>query len=160
VADDDPVFDQVNIITGDLPRSLDFYRLLGAVFPRPLPNSSGQLFHVGSEPNDGALLELDSVEFAPVWNAGWSGRADLQGRVVLGFRIATREGVDQRFKSLTSAGYRELQPPFDAFWGARYAIVEDPDRYAIVEDPDGIAIGLMSPIDPARKTPPPKDWTG
>ena len=145
------VLDQVNIITADLQRSLDFYRRLGAVFPRPLPNPSGKLFHVGSEPNDGALLELDSVEFAPVWNSGWAGRPDLQGRVVLGFRIATRDGVDQRFTSLASAGYRELQPPFDAFWGA---------RSAIVEDPDGIAIGLMSPIDPARKTPPPKDWTG
>ena len=149
--EDIPVLDQVNIISGDLQRSLDFYRLLGAVFPRPLPNSSGQLFHVNSEPHDGARLELDSAEFAPVWNAGWAGRADLQGRIVLGFRIATREGVDQRFNSLTSASYRELQPPFDAFWGA---------RYAIVEDPDGIAIGLMSSIDPARKTPPPKDWTG
>jgi uncharacterized glyoxalase superfamily protein PhnB len=146
-----PFSDQVNIISGDVQRSLDFYRLLGAVFPRPLPNSSGQLFHVNSEPHDGARLELDSAEFAPVWNVGWAGRADLQGRVVLGFRITTREGVDQRFKSLTSAGYRGLQPPLDAFWGA---------RYAIVEDPDGIAIGLMSPIDPARKTPPPKDWTG
>ena len=149
--EDIPVLDQVNVISGDLQRSLDFYRLLGAVFPRPLPNSSGQLFHVNSEPHDGARLELDSAEFAPVWNAGWAGRADLQGRVVLGFRIATRDGVDQRFNSLTSASYRELQPPFDAFWGA---------RYAIVEDPDGVAIGLMSPIDPARKMPPPKDWGG
>jgi catechol 2,3-dioxygenase-like lactoylglutathione lyase family enzyme len=151
MAENDPVLDQVNIISGDVQRSLDFYRLLGAVFPRPLPNPSGQLFHVSSEPNDGALLELDSVEFAPVWNAGWAGRTDLHGRVVLGFRIPTREGVDRRFSSLTNAGYRGLRPPFDAFWGA---------RYAIVEDPDGIAIGLMSPIDPARKMPPPKDWTG
>ena len=151
MADNDPVLDQVNIISGDVQRSLDFYRLLGAVFPRPLSNSSGQLFHVNSEPNDGVRLELDSAEFAPVWNAGWAGRADLQGRVVLGFRIATSEGVDRLFGSLTGAGYRGLQPPFDAFWGA---------RYAIVEDPDGIAIGLMSLIDPARKTPPPPDWTG
>jgi len=29
-------------------------------------------------------------------------------------------------------------------------------RYAIIEDPDGIAVGLMSPIDAARKTPPPE----
>ena len=151
MADDTPVLDQVNIITGDMQRSVDFYRRLGAVFPRPLSNPSGLLFHAGCELHGGALLELDSVEFAPVWNTGWAGRSDLQGRVVLGFRIATRDGVDQRFGSLTSAGYRELQPPFDAFWGA---------RYAIVEDPDGIAIGLMSPIDPARRTPPPKDWIG
>jgi uncharacterized glyoxalase superfamily protein PhnB len=144
MADDVPVLDQVNIITGNLQRSLDFYRRLGAVFPRPLRNPSGELFHAGCEPGDGALLELDTAEFMPVWNTGWAGRADLEGRVLLGFRLATRDGVDHRFNSLTGAGYRGLQPPFDAFWGA---------RYAIVEDPDGIAVGLMSPIDPARRTP-------
>ena len=36
------------------------------------------------------------------------------------------------------------QEPYDAFWGA---------RYAIVEDPDGNAVGLMSPIDPDRQRP-------
>jgi len=56
-----------------------------------------------------------------------------------------------RLHAVTSTGYRGLQPPFDAFWRA---------RCAIVEDPDGIAIGLMSPIDPTRRTAPPKDWIG
>jgi hypothetical protein len=32
------------------------------------------------------------------------------------------------------------------FWGA---------RYAIIEDPDGIAVGVMSPISADRKSPPP-----
>jgi hypothetical protein len=72
-------------------RSVDFYRRLGAVFPRPLPNSSGRLFHASCEPGDG-----HSSKLTPVWNTGWAGRTDLQGR------------VDQRFKSLTGAGYREL----------------------------------------------------
>jgi len=104
MADDTSVLDQVNIISGDMQRSVDFYRRLGAVFPRPLRNPSGRLFHAGCEPGDGALLEIDSAEFAPVWNTGWAGRTDLQGRVVLGFRIATRDGVDQRFGGLASAG--------------------------------------------------------
>ena len=47
---------------------------------------------------------------------------------------------------MTNAGYRGLQEPVDAFWGA---------RYAIIEDPDGIAVGVMSPILPDRKSPPP-----
>ena len=59
--------------------------------------------------------------------------------------------MDERFDQLTGAGYRALQLPFDSFWRA---------RYVIVEDPDGIAIGLMSPIDPTRETPPPREWTG
>ena len=28
---------------------------------------------------------------------------------------------------LTGVGYRGHQPPYDAFWGSRYAIVEDRD---------------------------------
>jgi uncharacterized glyoxalase superfamily protein PhnB len=36
------------------------------------------------------------------------------------------------------------QPPYDAFWGA---------RYAVVSDPDGNAVGIMSPIDPDRRSP-------
>ena len=145
------VFDQVNIIVSDLRRSLDFYRRVGASFQRPLENPAGELFHASSEAEDGAHLELDSPTFAPVWNVGWAGRSDLIGRVILGFRLATREAVDERFEQLTSTGYRPLQPPFDAFWGA---------RYAIVEGPDDIAVGLMSPIDPTRQTRPPEEWTG
>lgn len=151
MADGGAVLDQVNIISSDLRRSLDFYRRVGTSFPRPLENPAGELFHASSESEAGAHLELDSPNFAPVWNAGWAQRTDLVGRIVLGFRLATREAVDERFDTLTCAGYRALQPPFDAFWGA---------RYAIVEDPDGIAIGLMSPIDPTRQTRPPEEWTG
>src|SRR6476469_9867215 len=40
------------------------------------------------------------------------------------------------------------QPPWDAFWGA---------RYAVVEDPDGNAVGIMSAIDPDRRGPAPGD---
>jgi uncharacterized glyoxalase superfamily protein PhnB len=50
---------------------------------------------------------------------------------------------------LTGAGYKGLQAPFDAFWGA---------RYAVVEDPNGIAVGLMSPSDPNRRYWPPEGW--
>ena len=37
------------------------------------------------------------------------------------------EAVDETYRELTDAGHRARQPPYDAFWGARYAIVEDPD---------------------------------
>jgi uncharacterized glyoxalase superfamily protein PhnB len=47
---------------------------------------------------------------------------------------------------MVGAGYRGLQDPHDAFWGA---------RYAIIEDPDGIAVGLMSPVSSYKKSPPP-----
>jgi uncharacterized glyoxalase superfamily protein PhnB len=61
---------------------------------------------------------------------------------VLGFSVASRDAVDERYAALTGAGYPGRQPPYDAFWGA---------RYAVVQDPDGRDVGLMSPIDPDRK---------
>jgi uncharacterized glyoxalase superfamily protein PhnB len=66
--------------------------------------------------------------------------------VVVGFSVSSREEVDRLYGEMTAGGHRGLQAPFDAFWGA---------RYAIVEDPDGIAVGLMSPILANRRSPPP-----
>jgi uncharacterized glyoxalase superfamily protein PhnB len=95
----------------------------------------------------GFSLELDTSESAQIWHAGW--RADPGSvRVVLGFAMPTREAVDERYADLTSAGHAGRQPPFDAFWGA---------RYAIVADPDGNDIALMSPIDQSRRSWPPQE---
>jgi uncharacterized glyoxalase superfamily protein PhnB len=92
---------------------------------------------------DGIDLDFDSQEFAQQWNTGWTPRSG-GGMGVLGFGLPSREAVDSLFADVTHAGYKSQQPPFDAFWGA---------RYAVVEDPDGNAVGLMSPIDPERRTP-------
>ena len=54
------------------------------------------------------------------------------------------EGV---LKEVTAAGYAGEQPPYDAFWGA---------RYAVVADPEGNSVGLMSPVDPAMRSAPPE----
>ena len=60
--------------------------------------------------------------------------------------VPTREAVDEVYGRVVSTGYRSQKECTDAFWGA---------RYAIVEDPDGNAVGIMSPIDPTRRRPPP-----
>ena len=94
----------------------------------------------------GFSLELDTAESARLWHTGW--RADpASATVVLGFVLPTRQAVDDRYAGLTSAGYQGRQPPFDAFWGARYAIVADPDGYDV---------GLMSPVKESRRTWPPR----
>ena len=91
-------------------------------------------------------LDFDSTRFAQVWNTGWHGRQNLAGRVVVGFRVASRDEVDRLYGEMTAGGHRGLQAPYDAFVGA---------RYAIVEDPDGLAVGLMSPISAEHRSQPP-----
>ena len=44
-----------------------------------------------------------------------------------------------------------LQPPFDAFWGARYAIVEDPDGNPVAPDQPGRS---GPPLAAARRSEP------
>ena len=144
-----PTFDQVNIVASDFGRSLDLYRRLGVEFADPGADRTGDPFHANGETPKGFRLELDSAPFARVWNQSGAARSDLAGSVVLGFGLASREEVDRVYAELITAGHPGLTPPHDAFWGA---------RYAIIEDPNGIAVGLMSPIDPARKTWPPEGW--
>ena len=62
--------------------------------------------------------------------------------MVLGFKVDTRDEVDSLVETLAADGVTVQQPPYDAFWGA---------RYAVVSDPDGNAVGIMSPIDPERR---------
>jgi hypothetical protein len=52
---------------------------------------------------------------------------------------------------LVAAGYPGRLVPYDAFFGA---------RYAMVDDPDGHSIGLTGPIDPDQEfTPTTSDVT-
>jgi catechol 2,3-dioxygenase-like lactoylglutathione lyase family enzyme len=142
--------DQVNLVCGDTEASIAFYRRLGVDIPdAAVWRTATGAHHIsaGGRSSDRAIdFDLDSTAFAQCWNIGWKDRTDLRGRVVVGFSVDTRGAVDEVFLAMTNAGYRGLQEPVDAFWGA---------RYAIIEDPDGIAVGVMSPISPDRKSPPP-----
>lgn len=129
-----PVFNQVNLVVGDIEASLEFYRRLGlAVEAGPeWPAGSGGR-HAEVKMPDGVTLEWDNAPFGLVWAPQW--RA-ARGPVV-GFSVGTSDDVDRSFAELVGAGYEGLQEPYDAFWGA---------RYAIVADPDGNAVGLMGPL--------------
>ena len=133
----------VNLVVNDMAASLGFYRRLGIPVPGD-EDAAGA--HVQLRMPSGFSLELDTAESARLWHAAW--RADPAGvSVIVGFSLRSRDAVDQRYAELTSAGYVGRQPPFDAFWGA---------RYAIVADPDGNDVGLMSPIDETRRSWPPE----
>jgi catechol 2,3-dioxygenase-like lactoylglutathione lyase family enzyme len=135
---DAPILDQINLVVSDMEASVRFYRRLGVTIPDTAPEF--QAHHRSAQQPSGIDFDIDSVEFARHWDKGWR-----SGAAVIGFKVASREEVDVIYADLTSAGYVGQQTPYDAFWGA---------RYAIVEDPDGNPVGLMSPIDPGRRTPP------
>jgi uncharacterized glyoxalase superfamily protein PhnB len=134
-----PVFNQLNLIVAEVAASARFYRLLG------LDIDPGNGHHLSVRFENGTMLEIDAAQFARVWDPGWKGPAG--GQNVIGFGVAEREDVDAIYTRMIEAGYRSQLEPQDAFWGS---------RYAILEDPDGNPVGLMSPVDPARKSPMPQ----
>lgn len=134
--DDSPLLDQLNLVVSDMQATVTFYRRLGLDIPDTEP--SFQVHHRSARMPGGLDLDFDSAEFARHWDAGWQ-----SGRAVIGFKVSSRERVDSLYSELTALGYVGQQPPYDAFWGA---------RYAIVEDPDGNAVGIMSPVDPERRS--------
>ena len=140
--------DQINIVSKDLDATVAFYRRLGIGMQDPFRTRSGEPFHTNSASGVTPLLEADSSRFARIWNTGWRTETDLDGRIVIGLRFDSRDEVDRVYSEMVDSGHRSLQPPYDAFWGA---------RYAVIEDPDGIAVGLMSPADNAHRSPPPID---
>jgi catechol 2,3-dioxygenase-like lactoylglutathione lyase family enzyme len=135
--------DQFNLVVSDMEAAVAFYRLLGLTIPDTLPE--WQHHHRSVTTGEGLDFDLDSIDFAATWNRGWPRRAG-GGMGVLGFRLPSRAAVDETVARVVAAGYRVQQKPYDAFWGA---------RYSVVEDPDGNAVGLMSPVDPAMRTAPP-----
>ncbi|HEX6421674.1 MAG TPA: VOC family protein [Acidimicrobiales bacterium] len=135
----------LNLVVGDMAAALEFYRRLGVAAPDVADLTDPARAHAQLRMPGGFSLELDTADSVRLWHAGW--RADPSStRAVMGFTLPSREAVDQRYRALTAAGHPGRQPPFDAFWGA---------RFAIVADPDGHDVGLMSPIDESRRTWPP-----
>ena len=136
-----PRLSQVNLVVRDMEAMTAFYKDLGLQVNDSPPDWQAHLRN--SDINGGLHLDFDSIEFTPSWNAGWP---PGQAGAVIGFEVASTGEVDRLHNHLTGLGYESQQDPYDAFWGA---------RYAIVADPDGNSVGLMSPIDPIRATKPP-----
>jgi catechol 2,3-dioxygenase-like lactoylglutathione lyase family enzyme len=142
--DNAPDLHMLNLVVVDIEASIEFYRRLGVVGTDSPAVAGG---HVALRTPGGFSLELDTAESARLWHAAFR-RDPASVGVVVGFALESRQAVDRRYAELTSAGYLGRQPPFDAFWGA---------RYAIVADPDGNDVGLMSPIEEAWRSWPPQE---
>jgi catechol 2,3-dioxygenase-like lactoylglutathione lyase family enzyme len=137
-------FTQFNLVVRDMEASIAFYRLLGIDIP------DGSVWRVGGhghhvKAGEGQIdVEFDSRALAKAYNHGFAAE---RGRIVINVAVESREAVDALWGALLEQSVQGLQPPYDVFWGT---------RYAIVEDPDGNPVGLMSPVDPARRAAPPE----
>jgi len=133
-----PVLNQVNMVVTDMSATVAFYRRLGLTIPETDPDWASH--HRTAEVPGDIDLDFDSAEFARAWDKGWASGPRMG---VLGFSVSSREAVNDIYRDLTEAGYTGEQQPYDTFWGT---------RYAVIQDPDGNPVGIMSPVDPARRS--------
>lgn len=110
----------IGIVVKDMKTALDFYRLLGF----EIPESANNDIHV-EVAQIGFRLAFNTQETIKAIYGGWEEPSGH--RIELAFLCDSREAVDEMFQKVTGAGYRGYRDPWDAVWGQRYAIVQDPD---------------------------------
>jgi catechol 2,3-dioxygenase-like lactoylglutathione lyase family enzyme len=127
-----PRIDLIGIVTAELSASLAFYRQLGL----DIPEAGAAEGHVEATLPGGLRIAWDTVDtvrsFDPTWTAPTGGPA-----MGLAFLCDSPAEVDKTHATLVTAGYRSHQDPWDAFWG---------QRYASIEDPDGNPVDLFAPL--------------
>lgn len=126
-------FNMVDLTASDVIATVEFYRRVGVEIPHEkVWEHEGKAQHVEAPLADGVVLGINARELTSRYDTS-AGRGSY-----LIFTVDTRDDVDAKYDELTSAGYIGHLAPFDAFWGA---------RYAVVDDPDGKHVGIMSPSD-------------
>jgi predicted lactoylglutathione lyase len=127
-----PKLDFFGIVVSDMARSLAFYRRLGLAFPQ----GSDDEGHVEAELTGGFRYALDTEDvirsFDREWQRPTGGHAEAGA-----FRCDSPAEVDQVYAELLEAGGTPYKEPWDAFWGM---------RYAQLEDPDGNLVSLYAPL--------------
>lgn len=118
--------DVVGVVVADMAQSLAFYRRLGL----DVPASADTEPHVEVPLPGGLRLAFDTVETIRSFDPGWTPPAGSH-RIALAFACDSPAEVDATFQALVSAGHTGHLEPWDAFWGQRYAAVQDPDGNSV-----------------------------
>ncbi len=117
--------DAVGVTSTDFSKSILFYEILGFTFGDV---NSGEK-HIESVADDSSIrLMIDSQELI----ANIIGETPKPGNHSnFAISYSHPDEVDQLVNQLLTNGFTVVKEPWDAFWGQRYAVVEDPDGYKV-----------------------------
>lgn len=117
-----PTMNAIGIVSKDMKRSLEFYRVLGVGVPVEIPEGED---HVEAQLGNGVKLMWDTVELVQSFSPDFKHPGG--SCIGLAFQCESPSEVDAVYQRLVDAGFESEKEPWDAFWGMRYAIVKDPD---------------------------------
>jgi len=113
--------DAVGIVSKNVQKSVEFYQMLGV----SLEEVGAGPDHLEAATQSGLRIMVDSFGLMKQINPDWTEPAGAG--MVLCFKQDSPESVNRLFLQVTEAGFKSVKQPWDAFWGQRYASVQDPD---------------------------------
>ncbi len=125
-----PRLNALGIVTSDMATSIRFYRLLGLDVPET-PDEG----HVDTFLPNGVRFMLDAEDVVRSFRPDW--KRESGNQVGLAFECESAAEVDNLYARIVADGFDGDKPPWDAFWG---------QRYAQLRDPDGVPVDLYAPL--------------
>jgi len=117
-----PQLSALGIVSSDLERSRAFYRLLGVEI------AAGD-DHVEATAPNGMRLMFDTEDVIRSFRPDWTRATGNQ--LALAFECASPAEVDETYARIVEVGFHGEKEPWDAFWGHRYAQLQDPDGVGV-----------------------------
>jgi predicted lactoylglutathione lyase len=115
-----PQLNAIGIVVADMGRSIGFYRLLGVDVPET-PDEG----HVDTFLPNGVRFMLDTEEVIRSFKPDWT--RETGNQLAIAFECSSVSEVDELYRRAVDAGFHSEKEPWDAFWGQRYAQLQDPD---------------------------------
>jgi uncharacterized glyoxalase superfamily protein PhnB len=115
-----PELNAIGIVASDMARSIRFYQVVG--FDVPDTPDEG---HVDTSLPNGMRLMLDTEDVIRSFRPEWT--RETGNQVALALECESPAEVDEIYARVTAAGFHGEKEPWDAFWGQRYAQLQDPD---------------------------------
>jgi catechol 2,3-dioxygenase-like lactoylglutathione lyase family enzyme len=119
-----PQLNAIGIVVSDMAQSIRFYRALGLDVPET-PEEG----HVDTFLPNGVRFMLDTEEVVTSFRPDWTRATGNQ--VGLALECTSAAEVDETYSRLVDAGFHGEKEPWDAFWGQRYAQLQDPDGVGV-----------------------------
>lgn len=119
-----PQLNAIGIVASNMGRSISFYRLLGVAVPET-PDEG----HVDTFLPNGVRFMLDTEDVIRSFRPDWT--RETGNQLALAFECSSPSEVDEVYRRVVDAGFHGEKEPWDAFWGQRYAQIQDPDGVGV-----------------------------
>ena len=138
-------FGGIDIVTKDFMQAVEFYRELGLDIPADkIWSDDAGPQHLDLKLVDdgkfGVGFDIDTVKLTAGYSPAWTESAAKGAASMISFRVDASEDVDALHDHMVSLGHPSHLAPWDAFWGA---------RFAIIVDPSGNHVSIMGPMKEA-----------